>query len=347
MINVGILGIGFMGMMHYHAYQRVKGVRVSAMVSRDAKKRAGDWRGIQGNFGPPGEQMDLSAVQCYETLDALLADHKIDVVDVCLPPSMHAAAAVAAFKAGKHVFCEKPIAVSLTDAKKMVQAAEQSGKRLFVGHVLPFLPEYAHALKQVRAGKLGALLGGMFKRVIAIPTWGADYFDPIHSGGPLIDLHVHDAHLIRVLFGMPTAVQTMGRLHKETAEYATTQFMFPESRFAVTSVCGVLRQQGRSFNHAYEIHFEKGTLVFEMAVIEGKARTLMPLTLFDHKGKAQEIKLPAGDDFSGFVAEIQEVVQCLKNDKPSELLDGSLAKDALTLCGLELKSLQSGKAVKV
>ena len=89
MINVGIAGIGFMGWIHYLAYQRVRGVKLAAVCTRDAKKLAGDWRGIKGNFGPPGEQVDLSGAAKYAELDALLADPKIDLVDICLPPDLH------------------------------------------------------------------------------------------------------------------------------------------------------------------------------------------------------------------------------------------------------------------
>ena len=59
MINVGIVGVGFMGWIHYLAYEQVSGIRVSAIVSRDAAKRAGDWTSIKGNFGPPGRQVFL------------------------------------------------------------------------------------------------------------------------------------------------------------------------------------------------------------------------------------------------------------------------------------------------
>ena len=90
MIQVGIAGIGFMGWIHWLAYQNVAGIRVGAIASRDPKRRAGDWRGIQGNFGPPGEQVDLAGVRAYETLEALLADPAIDAVDLCLPPYLHA-----------------------------------------------------------------------------------------------------------------------------------------------------------------------------------------------------------------------------------------------------------------
>ena len=62
-----------MGMTHYKAMAQVEGGQVAAIVSRDPKKRAGDWRDIQGNFGDSGEEQDLSGIRCYETLDELCA----------------------------------------------------------------------------------------------------------------------------------------------------------------------------------------------------------------------------------------------------------------------------------
>src|SRR5713226_5515443 len=103
MVRIGIVGVGFMGMIHYLAAQRLKGARVSAICSRDAKKLAGDWRGIRGNFGPPGQRMDLSKIKKYDRLDALLDDPDIDLIDICNPTDLHASTAIAALRAGKHV----------------------------------------------------------------------------------------------------------------------------------------------------------------------------------------------------------------------------------------------------
>src|SRR6185295_8297855 len=123
MLNVGIAGLGFMGMIHYLAYQKIKGVKVHAMCEQDRTRLAGDWTTIKGNFGPTGTKMDLSKIAKYEQLDKMFADPKIDLVDICLPPGFHADAVVAALKAGKHVFCEKPIALTASDANRMVRAA--------------------------------------------------------------------------------------------------------------------------------------------------------------------------------------------------------------------------------
>src|SRR4051794_30675759 len=106
MINVGIAGIGFMGMIHYLAYQKAGQAKVVALCSRDEKKLAGDWRGIQGNFGPPGAMMDLSGIATYRELGQMLSNPKIDLIDICLPPDLHADISVAALKAGKHALCE-------------------------------------------------------------------------------------------------------------------------------------------------------------------------------------------------------------------------------------------------
>ncbi len=96
MIRIGIAGIGFMGMVHYLTWRKLPGVEVAAIATPEAERRAGDWRGIQGNFGPPGEQMDLSGVATYATAEEMIADPSVDLVDITLPPALHADVAVAA-----------------------------------------------------------------------------------------------------------------------------------------------------------------------------------------------------------------------------------------------------------
>ena len=152
MVNIGIVGVGFMGVTHYKAIDKVKGGKVAALVSRDDKKRAGDWRSIQGNFGGGGGVQDLSKVSCYKTLDELLADPAVDLVDICLPTSMHVEVSIRALAAGKHVFLEKPIAVSLRDADKIMAAAKKYRRQFMVAHVLRYFPEF-RLIKELVAGK--------------------------------------------------------------------------------------------------------------------------------------------------------------------------------------------------
>ena len=348
MLRIGIAGIGFMGWIHYLSYRKTKGVKLAAVATRDPKRLAGDWRGIQGNFGPPGEKVDLAGVAKYSDLAGMLGDPSIDLVDLCLPPHMHCEAALAALAAGKHVFVEKPMGLTAAECDKMVKAAQKAGKQLLVGHVLPFLPEYDFARRAIASGKYGRLLGGHFKRVISDPQWIQDFFNPTKVGGPLVDLHVHDAHFIRLLFGMPTAVTSQGRMRGDVVEYCVSQFQFADPSLVVSSASGVINQQGRPFTHGFEIHLEKITLYFDLAVLAGGKLQITPLTLLDSKGKVQEPKLPPGDPMlRAFDAEIPEVVRAVKCGQPSALLAGDLARDAIVLCHKQTQSVRSGKTVKI
>lgn len=347
-IRIGIAGIGFMGMVHYLTYQKIRGAKVVALCEQDPVRLSGDWRSIKGNFGPAGKVMDLSGIARYSELEGLVNDPNVDVIDVCLPPALHAPTTIAALKAGKHVFCEKPIALSAADGVKMCAAAEKAGRQLLIGHVLPFFPEYRFAWEAAQSGKYGKPLGGYFKRIISDPQWLPRFFDPEHTGGPMLDLHVHDAHFIRLLFGMPKAVNTAGRMRGPVVELFTTQFLFDDPELTVTASSGVIRQQGRPFTHAFEIYFERATLIYDFANLATGPVLAMPLTVLDDKGRANRPKLAgSGDPMDAFKAELTEVVRSIAGGKPSPVLDGSLARDAVILCHKQTESAIKGKLVKV
>src|SRR5262249_16907934 len=161
MVRIGIVGIGFMGMIHYLGARKLQGASVTALCSRDKKKLVGDWTSIQGNFGPRGQMMDLGGIKKYERLDDLLSDKDINLVDICNPTDLHPQTAIKALGAGKHVLVEKSIALEPKDADAMLAAARKAGKLLMVAHVLPFFPEFAFAAQAIR-GNYGKLMGGHF-----------------------------------------------------------------------------------------------------------------------------------------------------------------------------------------
>jgi len=342
-MNVGIVGIGFMGMIHYLAYDQVRGAKVTAIATRDAKKLAGDWRAIKGNFGPPGTRMNLGKVARYRDWKELLADPKVDLVDICLPPDLHADVAVAAFRAGKHVLCEKPIALSIAEADRMVRAADKAGKLLLVGQVLPYFPEYAYAYKLIAGGKYGRMIGGHFKRVIAEPSWLKDFFNPAKVGGPVIDLSIHDAHFIRMACGMPQAVFSTGRLRGDVVEFIDTQFLFEGHDLSVSMSGGVIKQLGRSFSHGFEIYLEKATLCYDFSVVRDEPTAATPLTVLLPGGKVQQPKLTAGD---AFAAELTDVAKSVRSGKPAPALAASAARDALALCHKQTQSVLRGRTVR-
>jgi predicted dehydrogenase len=340
MINVGIAGLGFMGMTHYNAYKRVPGAKVVAICETDPVRLSGDWRSIKGNFGPQGEVVNLEGIAQYPKLDQLMADASVDMVDVCLPPSLHAGAATAASKAGKHVLCEKAIALKPEDAVAMVEAAKAAGKLLMIAHVLPFVPEYDFAYKKVTSGEYGRMIGGHFRRVISDPLWLKDFYDPDGCGGPMVDLHIHDAHFIRLTCGMPRAVHSVGRMRGQVAEFFNTQFLFDDPSLVVTATCGVVNQQGRPFTHGYEMQFEKATIFFE-------SFTGTPLTVLTEDGEVQKPDLGSPDMLDAFPKELEEAVRAVQTGTPSKLLDGKLARDALILGHKQTQSIVERCPVEV
>ena len=364
MIRIGIVGIGFMGMIHYLAARKLKGARVEAICSRDEKKLAGDWRSIQGNFGPRGEQMDLSGLRKYRDLKDLLADPNIDLIDVCNPTHLHPETALKALAAGKHVIVEKAIALEAKDADAMVAAAKKAKRLLMVAHVLPFFPEFAFAAEAIRSGRHGKLIGGHFKRVISKPDWSAEIGDASKTGGPAIDLHIHDTHFIGLVAGVPSQVFSTGIVSGGAVDYLTTSYLYGDRPSpplpkgergeriggpAITCSSGAVAMKGRPFVHGYEIYLEKATLVYESGTC--------PLTVYTPpvsppsqggEGGLEQPKLAGGDDATAaFTLELQAAVDGVTTGKEPDLLSGQLARDALVLCHKECESVKTGKAVAV
>ena len=346
MLKVGIAGIGFMGWIHWLAYQEQSDISVAAICTPEPERRNGDWTEIQGNFGPPGEQVDLTGISAYEHLDDLLADDSIDVVDICLPPAMHADMICSAAKAGKHVFCEKPLALNLEDCDRAVAACKSAGTMLMVGQVLPFFPEFAFAKRIIDEGNYGRLLGGTFKRVISDPAWLNGFYDPQKIGGPLFDLHVHDAHFIRLLFGMPQGLTAQGRIRGEVVDYCQTLFDYGTNGPIVSCTSGVINQQARPFTHGYEIHLEECTLQFEFAGLTDQPE-LMPAKLLKADGEVVRPELGNGDPTLAFVAELAHASDCFANQVESKILSGALARDAIQLCAMQATSVFENRPVRL
>jgi predicted dehydrogenase len=339
MTRIGIVGIGFMGYIHYLAARQLRDARVSAVCSRDPKKLAGDWRSIKGNFGPPGQVMDLSGVQRYDSLEKLLADPDVDLVDVCNPTQQHPATAIAALEAGKHVLVEKPIALDLAAADRMLAAARAAGKQLLVAQVLPFFPEFAYAAEAVRSGRYGKLLAGQFQRVIAKPDWSAAHLDVAATGGPAIDLHIHDTHFIGLVAGVPKQVFATGVVEGEAVTHLTTQYLYGPGGPAIACSSGALTMPGRPFVHGYELYLERATLVYQSGTC--------PLTVLTADGKSEHPALGSGDPVASFTTELHAAVEGARTGKAPDLLSGQLARDALALCLRECDSVRGGRAVAV
>ncbi len=348
MVRIGIIGLGFMGYTHFEGAKKLKGGRVAAIATRDAKKRAGDWTSIQGNFGPRGGQVDLRRVKAYADHRELLADPEIDLVDVCLPTDLHEPVVLEALAAGKSVLVEKPIAIELKSADRMVRRAAEAGKLLMVGQVLPFFPEFRFAADCIRSGKYGKLCAAHFRRVICPPDWSREMSDFRKLGGWGIDLHIHDNHFISLVCGRPAQVFSRGILQDGFVNHVHTQYVYEDNELAVSCVSGGIAARALQFGHAFEIYLDKATLLYEAGTLGGEWIASRPLTLLTNDGKATQPKLKGGTEWcSAFTAELQAAVDAVRTGEEPRVLSGTLARDALALCHAETKSIATGKPVKV
>ena len=225
----------------------------------------------------------------------------------------------------------------------MVEAAGKAGRMLMIGHVLPFFPEYRFAYDAIAGGAYGRIKGGHFKRIISDPLWMPRYYDPAVIGGPMLDLHVHDAHFIRLTCGMPRTVQCAGSMRGEVVERFQAQFRFEDPELMVTAASGVIAQQGRPFTHGYEIYLEKATMLYDFAVIGGEPVLAMPVTVLTHDGQVLRPELCGGDAITPFENELTEVVRAVQSGVPSPLLTGDLARDAVVICRKETEAVISGQ----
>ncbi len=344
MLKAAIAGVGFMGWIHYLAYQRSTQAKLHAFCSRDAKKQAGDWSSIRGNFGPPGEQISLDGLKVYQTLEQIVEDPEVDLVDICLPPHLHVDAACLALEGGKHVLCEKPLGLNTADCDRILSTAAKVGKQVMVAQVLPYMGEFQYAYEAAKAKTYGRPLRGYFKRVISPPDWIPDFYDAKKVGGPLIDLHVHDAHFVRLLFGMPRRVMCSAEMRDGVVKYCYGLMEFADPGVIVGTSSGVSEQTARPFCHGFDIQFEQAALQFELSALTDGA-DILPLKVLGQDGRAIAPELPASDEVTAFVAEIDDCVASIKSGQAEPRLSGEIARDAIHICQCLQQSAESGNWV--
>ncbi|NBD26863.1 Gfo/Idh/MocA family protein [Paenibacillus glycinis] len=134
----------------------------------------------------------------YADYKELLKDASIDVIHVCTPNDSHATISIDALEAGKHVLCEKPMAKTAADARKMLEAAKRTGKKLSIGYNNRYRADSRYLKQAVEAGELGEVYFAKAHAIRrrAVPTWGVFLDEEKQGGGPLIDIGTHALDLV-------------------------------------------------------------------------------------------------------------------------------------------------------
>ncbi len=247
-MNVAVIGCGGMGRLHAQMAANC-GLRVTlcADVVRAAAK-------------------DLAAAhQAKAASDPMAATQAkdVDLVVITTPTPTHEALALAAAKAGKHVFCEKPFARSSAACRRMIAGAEKAGVKLFVGHVVRYFQEFEAMRAQIQSGAIGApgwaklYRGGIFPG--GPKSWFRDYEQ---SGGVTFDCMIHDLDWVRYVFGEPERIFCQALMRRKPTQLDYSQVTMRMKSGVLATVIGTWAHPS-GFQVKVEICGEQGMLQFD------------------------------------------------------------------------------------
>lgn len=341
MINVAIVGAGFMGNMHANCYKFVDGANLAAIVDITDENRTK----FAEKFGCKG----------YKSLDELFNSEKIDAVDVTIPTINHAEVVVEIAKAGKHVFCEKPIALSLKEADAMIDATKKAKVKFMVGHVLRFWPEYMKMKELVDAGEIGKIKLIQAERLGGIPTWAWQgwLMKPKMSGGAVVDLHIHDMDTIAWFCGMPKEISAGGFINKAKAlDEVMTMGLGHKGGVDSCAWASLAMPESFGFFMNLRILGEKGTIQFD-------SRLPKALAVFKYGGAEPEypevpkvetgVKVEGGNvsDLGGYFNEIKYFIDCIKENRMPKTVTPQDARNALQLVLASRMSVETGRKIAI
>jgi len=352
-IGIGIIGAGTISNFHARGYlkdERAEIVAVCDVVKEKAVEKAERW-------GVP---------KWYTDSNKLLKDKDIDAVDICLPPDFHAPVAIAAAEAGKHVFVEKPMALTLKDCDEMIESAKFSNVKLMVGHNQLFFHPHNEA-KQLIETEIGRPIVLVTRLHNGLPV-GGWRTDPKISGGFLMESCVHRFYLSRYLMGEIKRVSCL--IGKTRPEFLTEDMAVVSMEFKNGSFGSISANSGGTYplwDDRTEIIGSEG-----LVVINGVEDQIWPgpPLLFYKNGQwkvyckrkiseemremfgetADEISLTSNEidaDFAKtFSTEVRHFVDCVVNNK-TPMVSGEEGKRTVQVILACYESAEKGKAVYV
>ncbi|HSU67270.1 MAG TPA: Gfo/Idh/MocA family oxidoreductase [Tepidisphaeraceae bacterium] len=335
MVRIGIIGLGFMGRMHYGVYETLKDAQVVAVSDTNPKRVAGDLSEGWGNV-PGAEIQKLPMDRIRGTTDwrELIRWDDVDVVDICLPTPAHVEVVTAALAAGKHVLCEKPLARTSAEARKIAAAAAEAKGFFMPAMCMRFWSEWEWIQRAIAEEHYGKVRSATFKRAGATPVgW---FRDGKLSGGALVDLHIHDTDFIYYLFGKPRGVFSRG-YSKDTGEidHVVTQYIYDRPQLVAAEGAWGLAQ-GFEFTMQLTVNFDRATVEY----ISGREH---PLMLYAD-GKAQPVEHPK---HTGYAGEMSYFIECVKTHTPPRRVTADDAVAGLQIIEAEKKSIETGQVVVV
>ena len=301
MIRVGLVGIGGMGKVHFNAYKNVEDAKVVAVADIRCEMAK--------------EKVEDDSIKIYSTMEEMLANEELDMVDICTPSYLHAELTIKALNSGLHVLCEKPMSNTYEETIAMKEAAEKSGKFLMVAHVVRFMYAYEYLKSVVDSGELGKVVHIYMRRSSTIPSWSWEDWmrDLAKSGGTPYDLSIHDIDYVQSVFGEPKKVSGVYRKLAGNSDCVVSHFIYDD--FDITMSAGWYNCTF-AFRDEYLALFENGYVENVGGVVTKNGEEVKFASGTEDVSDAG-INIKSG---SGYEAEIRYFVDCVKNNiKPDRV----------------------------
>ena len=320
MINVAIAGAGFMGRTHFERYLNNPDCKV-VYVYDSLIDRAKEFE-------------DVIATDNFDTI----LSSNIDVVDICLPTFQHMPYCVRSAEAKKHVFCEKPMAMTLDECELMINTCRDNDVKLMIAHVIRFWPDYRYirdSVKDSRYGKLHYIRSG---RRQPLPAWPAGNWmaDPKLSNGGVVDFQIHDIDFMISLFGMPNSIKSVGTKSQYGGWEQITTVMNHDTAVSCTEACNLM-PVGYPFTATF-------CAVFENASVEFDCRLDKSLVVYK---PGEDPFYPKLDSPDGYQNEIDYFISCVRDDVDINDATGEQGAMALEVALLAKDSLERGCEVVI
>jgi predicted dehydrogenase len=291
-------------------------------------------------LGELSRTYDVPRTFSYEQYDECLRSGEVDAVYIALPNSMHCEYSVAAARAGIHVLCEKPMAVTEADCERMMREARQHQVRLMIANRLHFDSSHLEAIKIVASGQLG--IPRIFTSVLTFQVKeGNVRLDRELGGGPLYDIGIYCISAARHLFGEePNEVFAFSaslddRRFGEVEESTSAILRFSEGRLA-TFTCSF----GAARDSFYEVLGTKAVLRADPAYQRAQAATHYLIA----DGQKKEQVFPQQDQFA---QELIEFSECVLNARDHPRASGEDGLADVRIIEALLRSAETGQPVKL
>lgn len=309
-VRVGILGAGAMGTAHAAAYAGIDDAKVVGVFSRNPDRA----RAVAA----------ICQAEPFTDPDALMAG--ADAIDVCLPSTLHHDFVVPALNAGKHVFCETPLALELDRARQMRDAARHANRLLQVGLLMRSLGAYEHIKTATSSGQYG--------RLLSVTTWRlGSYLHPAapdhkaHYGDPSTELMTFDFDFIQWLMGPPLRLAASAAKGADgRAGEISAILTYADGRHATVTASGLM-PPGLPFSTGFRALFERASFDHR-AAFEGDGPPKSSFAIFNDKAGGAAVPVLLRNPYQ---VELQRFVDCIRGRADPELLDVERAIEALTL----------------